>query len=46
MAEEPGLGARTVQRWIKRLMDLSGATSRLHPGRYASEYGRLTRQRS
>ncbi|MFE4331092.1 hypothetical protein ACFRQM_17160 [Streptomyces sp. NPDC056831] len=46
VAKELDLGARTVQRRIKRLMDLSGATSRLHLGRYASEYGRLTRHGS
>ncbi|MCX5339176.1 hypothetical protein [Streptomyces atratus] len=46
VAKEIDLGARTVQRRIKRLTDLSGETSRLHPGRYASEYGWLTRHGS
>ncbi|MFF3125252.1 helix-turn-helix domain-containing protein [Streptomyces sp. NPDC057908] len=46
VAKELDLGARTVQRRIKRLMDLSGATSRLHLGWYASEYGWLTRHGS
>ncbi|MFD9504994.1 helix-turn-helix transcriptional regulator [Streptomyces sp. NPDC060035] len=43
VAKELDLGARTVQRRIKRLMDLSGATSRLHLGWYASEHGWITR---
>ncbi|MER5363155.1 hypothetical protein [Streptomyces sp. NPDC002785] len=46
VAKELALGARTVQWRIKRLTDLSGATSRIHPGRCASDYGRLTRHGS
>lgn len=43
VGKELDLGARTVQRRIKRLMDLSGASSRLHLGWYASENGWVTR---
>ncbi|MFD9542135.1 helix-turn-helix transcriptional regulator [Streptomyces sp. NPDC060022] len=43
VAKELDLGARTVQRRIKRLMDLSGASSRLRLGWYASEHGWITR---
>lgn len=43
VAKELDLGARTVQRRIKRLMDLSGASNRLRLGWYASEHGWITR---
>ncbi|MGW6360009.1 helix-turn-helix domain-containing protein [Streptomyces sp. NPDC055092] len=44
IARELGLGARTVQRRLKHLMELSGSKNRLHLGWYASERGWVTRR--
>ncbi|MEV6673480.1 helix-turn-helix transcriptional regulator [Streptomyces sp. NPDC051162] len=38
-AKQLGLGLRTVQRRVKRLMELAGVTTRLQLGRHAAERG-------
>lgn len=43
VAKQLDLGLRTVQRRIKRLLDLAGATTRLQLGWYAHEKGWVTR---
>ncbi|RLV09946.1 hypothetical protein CTZ27_01445 [Streptomyces griseocarneus] len=39
VARQLGLGLRTVQRRVKRLMELAGVTTRLQLGRHAAERG-------
>ncbi|MEV4432324.1 helix-turn-helix transcriptional regulator [Streptomyces sp. NPDC049585] len=39
VAKQLGLGLRTVQRRVKRLMELAGVTTRLQLGWYAAERG-------
>ncbi|MFD0382334.1 helix-turn-helix transcriptional regulator [Streptomyces stramineus] len=41
VAKQLGLGLRTVQRRVKRLMELAGVTTRLQLGRHAAESGWL-----
>ncbi|MEU6588267.1 helix-turn-helix domain-containing protein [Streptomyces sp. NPDC046881] len=43
VAEQLGLGLRTVQRRVRRLMEPAGVTTRLQLGRHARERGWVTR---
>ncbi|MFI9237934.1 winged helix-turn-helix transcriptional regulator [Streptomyces sp. NPDC053079] len=43
VAKQLGLGLRTVQRRVKRLMELAGVTTRLQLGWHAAEHGWTTR---
>jgi hypothetical protein len=45
VAKQLDLGLRTVQRRVKRLMELAGATTRLQLGWHAHERGWVTRER-
>ncbi|MFE7857154.1 helix-turn-helix domain-containing protein [Streptomyces sp. NPDC057403] len=45
VAKQLDLGLRTVQRRVRRLMELAGATTRLQLGWYAHERGWVTRDR-
>jgi sugar-specific transcriptional regulator TrmB len=45
VAKQLGLGLRTVQRRVKRLMELTGATTRLQLGWHAYERGWVARER-
>ncbi|MFJ4620351.1 winged helix-turn-helix transcriptional regulator [Streptomyces sp. NPDC088812] len=44
VAKQLGLGLRTVQRRVKRLMELTGVTTRLQLGWHAYERGWVTRE--
>ncbi|MEU1311260.1 helix-turn-helix transcriptional regulator [Streptomyces cinnamoneus] len=44
VAKQLGLGLRTVQRRVKRLMELAGVTTRLQLGWHAAERGWTTRR--
>ncbi|MEU5421857.1 LuxR family transcriptional regulator [Streptomyces sp. NPDC020799] len=44
VAKQLGLGLRTVQRRVKRLMELAGVTTRLQLGRHAAERGWTARR--
>ncbi|MEU7134232.1 winged helix-turn-helix transcriptional regulator [Streptomyces sp. NPDC046261] len=44
VAKQLGLGLRTVQRRVKRLMELAGVTTRLQLGWHAAEHGWTTRR--
>lgn len=46
VAKQLDLGLRTVQRRVKRLMELTGVTTRLQLGRHAYERGWVTRDRA
>lgn len=43
VAKQLDLGLRTVQRRVRRLMELAGVTTRLQLGRHAYERGWVTR---
>ncbi|MFF7729371.1 winged helix-turn-helix transcriptional regulator [Streptomyces sp. NPDC008001] len=45
VAKQLGLGLRTVQRRVKRLMELAGVTTRLQLGWHAAAYGWTTAAR-
>lgn len=45
VGKQLGLGLRTVQRRVKRLMELTGVTTRLQLGWHAYERGWVTRER-
>ena len=45
VAQQLDLGLRTVQRRAKRLMELTGVSTRLQPGWQACGRGRVTRER-
>ncbi|GCB45008.1 transcriptional regulator [Streptomyces sp. NL15-2K] len=45
VAKQLDLGLRTVQRRVKRLMELSGVTTRLQLGWHACERGWVARDR-
>ena len=46
VAKQLGLGLRTVQRRVRRLMELTGVTTRLQLGRHACERGWVSREGS
>lgn len=45
VAKQLDIGLRTVQRRVKRLMELTGATTRLQLGWHAHERGWVARDR-